>query len=79
MTKKDYERAAEIVQGMRDGIAHTGTSAHAVDCNRIDGAEYAFVALFACDNPRFDKTRFRAACVPGANVKARPRKVRRDA
>lgn len=34
----------------------------------------AFATLFRDDNPRFDEARFRAACVPGANVKARPRK-----
>ena len=65
MTKKDYERAALIVQRFRN---------HA-NADVTFGAVQGFVELFASDNLRFDETRFRAACVPGANVKARPRKV----
>jgi hypothetical protein len=34
-----------------------------------------FVTFFMDDNPRFDEVRFRAACVPGANVKARGKAV----
>ena len=57
MSKKDYERAAEIVQDY---------------CSMNESAVInAFVRLFRDDNPRFDEARFRAACVPGANVKAR--------
>ena len=67
MTKKDYERTALIVQGIR--------ATNDRDEAEADGAESAFAELFAGDNPRFDETRFRAACVPGANVKARPRKA----
>lgn len=63
MTKKDYERAATIAQEHRP---ETGWP-------QIINA---FVELFAGDNPRFDEARFRAACIPGANVKARPRKVK---
>lgn len=66
MTKKDYERAARIAQA--EPAARSGSKVHA---NVVE----AFVALFRSDNPRFDEERFRAACVPGANVKARPRKV----
>ena len=66
MTKKHYERAALIVQGMQ-GAVYGGLA------NKQ--AEDAFVRLFAGDNPRFDEARFRAACVPGNNVKARPRKA----
>lgn len=33
----------------------------------------AFADFFRDDNDRFDEARFRAACVPGANVKARPK------
>ena len=63
MTKRDYERAATIVQ-------------HFNDCG---GAKYMggvdwFVELFRDDNPRFDEARFRTACEPGANVRARGRK-----
>ena len=72
MTKKDYERAATIVQSMRSdaigglGIYSSGTMA------TVEGT---FARFFRDDNPRFDEARFRAACVPGANVRARPRKV----
>lgn len=64
MTKKDYERAARIVQE---------TPSTAIDARYY--VEGAFVLLFRDDNPLFDEARFRRACVPGANVKARPRKV----
>ena len=62
MTKKDYERAATIVQSY-------------LDLHRAPITN-AFIELFERDNPRFDEDRFRAACIPGANVKARPRKVK---
>ena len=64
MTKRDYERAATITQNTPSEHARRGC------------VENAFVEFFEGDNPRFDETRFRAACVPGANVKARPRKVK---
>jgi len=54
MSKKEYERAARLVQMMGEG-------------RTVDLLE----RFFAGDNPRFDGERFRAACVPGANVKAR--------
>lgn len=60
MSKKDYEKAATIAQDMR----YRGPSQHAASVD-------AFVALFIGDNPRFSEERFRRACVPGANVKAR--------
>lgn len=62
MTKKDYERAALIVQRRP---AYLGP----------DALADAFVELFTGDNPHFDEARFRAACVPGANVKARPKRA----
>ena len=62
MTKKDYERAATMVQRERG----------------IKSAERAclisfLVEFFASDNFRFDAQRFRRACEPGANVRARGR------
>jgi hypothetical protein len=60
MTKKDFEAAARIAQTCHEEVAESW--ADIVD---------AFVDLFRDDNPRFDEARFRAACVPGANVKAR--------
>ena len=58
MTKKDYERAAKIVQGWATGDF----------ANAIVHATDAFCALFRDDNPRFDEYRFRAACIPGSNM-----------
>lgn len=61
MTKKDYERAAKIAQ-----------ETEVLEGNEPWAVQQAFVALFKADgNPRFDEARFRRACVPGANVKAR--------
>lgn len=58
MSKKDYEKAARIAQGFAS--------------LQREAVEQAFVALFLEDgNPHFDVKRFRAACVPGANVKVR--------
>lgn len=48
MTKKDYEKAAQIVQKKRKATAKE--------------VENAFVELFRDDNPRFDEERFRFAC-----------------
>ena len=64
MTKKDYERAAEIVQ-------HIPRSYEQDFPGAADTITDVFVEFFCGDNPRFDEPRFRAACVPGANVKAR--------
>ena len=60
--KKDYERAATLVQRIRLGVTEAERAAV------ID----AFCMFFTGDNLGFDEARFRAACVPGANVKARP-------
>ena len=47
MTRKDYERAAEIIRIEGEGSQELiGT----------------FVQFFQGDNPRFDKERFKAAC-----------------
>jgi len=60
MSKKDYEKAAEVAQR------------YAEDANEHSIVIGAFVTLFTEDgNPRFDADRFRRACQPGANVKAR--------
>lgn len=65
MTRKDYEKAAEIVQTYVQPYDAVG------ECI-VD----AFAEFFSVDNPRFDVARFRAACIPGANVKARPTKAK---
>ena len=66
MSKKDYEKAALICQdiALEDG-AHDDKHLYAPRMVN------AFVEFFRNDNPRFDSDRFRRACVPGANVKAR--------
>lgn len=66
MTKKDYELAAQFCQDKE--LEFDGP---------VDAIVDTFAAFFARDNPRFDEARFRAACVPGANVRARPKKAHR--
>lgn len=61
MSKKDYERAASILRTFSIGPE---------DCC-WENAVGAFTEFFRGDNRLFDEERFRAACVPGANVKAR--------
>jgi hypothetical protein len=55
MSRKHYERAAEIVRELR---ASDDATARDNACRVVD----AFVELFSADNPRFDQGRFRAAC-----------------
>jgi len=38
----------------------------------------AMANMLCRDNPRFNSARFIAACMPGANVKARPKKDKPD-
>lgn len=61
MSKKDYERAAEIAQRYVQGMEFPRTA------NVVE----AFIELFEGDNPAFDEERFRSACSPGANVRAK--------
>lgn len=72
MSKKDYEKAAEIVQN----VARTHADVDTETCDALCIVTNAFVKLFVDDNPHFDEDRFRAACIPGANVKARKVKVK---
>lgn len=51
MSKKDYIRAAAIVTAIRADSEH--------DANVVQGA---FIALFAPDNPLFDRGTFIKAC-----------------
>lgn len=69
MSKKDYERAATLVQSAHE-IAENDTERA---CARA--LVHAFVLFFSDDNPRFDAAQFERACVPGANVRARGRKA----
>jgi hypothetical protein len=69
---RHYQAIAEVMQAARR---------HAGDCETarnmdgqlagIDRVERELVALFASDNSMFQAERFRRACVPGANVRAR--------
>jgi hypothetical protein len=52
MTKKDYQKAAEIVK--QDSISNGDIFSRLM--------EESFVKLFRNDNPRFDERRFRTAC-----------------
>lgn len=63
MSKKDYEKAATIAQDWTN-ITPSAT------LRMINPVVEAFVDLFR-NEPRFDERRFRCACVPGANVRAR--------
>ncbi len=51
MTKKDYEKAAEIVRSF-------------IPAGRWQAPQEAFIELFSGENPRFDVERFRKACMP---------------
>lgn len=64
MSKKDYEKAALIVQEAEHPALRENGVAREI-------ALEAFVDFFRGDNDRFDEDRFRRACVPGANVRAR--------
>lgn len=72
MTKKDYERAARIVQDTLRTDARIDRLAKGPgDALVAEVLQDVFVKLFRGDNPRFDEFRFRRACEPGANVRAR--------
>ena len=58
MTRRDYERAARIVREYREH--HKSRVANGIATYWED----AYIALFEEDNPRFDQTKFRAACQP---------------
>lgn len=64
MSKKDYEKAATIIQRERS-----------IGDNEKACLVSTFVEFFSADNPAFNEVRFRKACVPGANVKAGRAKV----
>ena len=59
MTKKDFERAADITAKQ---FEYNPQSA--------DIVAFAFVQLFKGDNPRFDESRFLDACKPTTEKKA---------
>lgn len=62
--KRHYEAIAEVIQDIRGRHLNAGL---ALTC--------AMANMLQSDNPRFDRARFEAACVPGANVKQRGAKL----
>jgi hypothetical protein len=72
MTKKDYERLATAFQRAHARVERefSGT-ARGVARYGIECAMHHMVDVLAADNSRFDPDRFRRACEPGANVRAR--------
>jgi hypothetical protein len=76
MSRKDYEAAAALIQTYN---ATPGETPEQPETDAAEGYETlveVFSRFFAADNPRFDAARFRKACEPGANVKARGRKAK---
>lgn len=63
MSKKDYEAAATLLQ---ERVRFWENDSYAAK-ELVE----TFVRFFAGDSGRFDADRFRRACVPGANVRAR--------
>jgi hypothetical protein len=65
--QRHYEAIAEVMQeAKRDASCEA-------ELDGIARVEAELVALFRGDNCHFMPERFRAACVPGANVRARTR------
>lgn len=64
--QRHYEAIAEVMQDARE-LTHDADSGR-IALNRM---ENLLVDLFRSDNYNFMPERFRAACQPGANVKAR--------
>jgi len=65
MTKKDYERIAEAFQDCYPSLTNMEALAQWAACRA------AVARAFKADNYRFVQGRFEAACLPGANVRAR--------
>jgi hypothetical protein len=66
MTKKDYVKAAKIVQDMvsdaKDTSRVIGPNQRHYEMMAATEASYAFIKLFEGDNPRFNKEKFLVAC-----------------
>lgn len=60
--KRHYEAIAQSLQDACDGSKEWGEIVSHL------------ATMFRVDNGQFDRGRFAAACIPGANVKARPKK-----
>lgn len=62
MTKKDYQKAAEIVCKTRQTFNQNAMSDEFSASDVCDFITDAFVDFFRGDNPRFDEEKFRKAC-----------------
>jgi hypothetical protein len=68
--QRHFEAIAQLMQHTQpvgDGEYDIGRRAH------HEFVIYSLVDLFHRTNPRFNEDRFRRACIPGANVRARTR------
>jgi hypothetical protein len=61
MTKKDYEKIASVIGGV--AAKYDETSASPIT-DVLDRIVEDLCAIFASDNPRFDRDKFIAACEP---------------
>jgi len=68
--KRHYEAIASAMQEAYRSIDHDGPASDLVRAG-INVARNELADTFAADNGKFKRERFIAACVPGANVKAR--------
>lgn len=62
MTRKDFEKAAFIVDQMARFELKDGAGISAQSVTKAIGAFECFVEMFKGENPRFDVARFRKAC-----------------
>lgn len=68
--QRHYEAIAEVLQASTEWV-ESWSGARPERLATIKLVENQLVSLFSDDNHLFQERRFRAACVPGANVKAR--------
>lgn len=68
MTKKNYERAAALVQALYVAaeVSKVRDSEELAEEKKraADTAKRTFVMFFSDDNPKFDEVRFHGACEP---------------
>ena len=70
--KRHYEAIAEAIQwAKKDVLFKEPDSSHKDMLDGIDLLRDHLVDMFKSDNGQFDKERFKFACEPGRNIKAR--------
>lgn len=72
MTRRDYEKAAEIIRAMY-ATDNTPEGYGSPRLEKIVFVEEAFVAFFKGSAGNFDETRFRDACTPKKDKKGAKR------